>query len=263
MTETESTSSENVESPKTVFNLEEPTQSFDGTGKEEENKEEESGWWLTTRRIAGWFSTLLMVLLLVFAWPLAWGGVFSYTVVAGHSMEPKYHTGDLVMTLKRSEYKVGEIIVYTVTFGGKTGAIVHRVVEKLPDGSYKTKGDNNDFVDPWVAKPDTIRGEVIAMFPQAYRVIGIIRSPIFWIIPIGIMVTYFLWPAPEPKVAEALDENGEDENGEGDGEDKKDEDENVPANEGGEAENVGSDEASLDEIEESGFTPLTLPTESS
>ncbi len=159
-----------------------------------------TGWWLATRRIVGWLSTILMILLLFLAWPLAWGGLFSYTVVAGNSMEPKFHTGDVVMTLERSEYQVGEVIVYTVTFGDKSGAVIHRIVEALPDGGFKTKGDNNDFIDPWVAQPDDIRGEVIGMFAQGYRVISLIRSPLFWIIPIGVMVAYFLWPEPVPEI---------------------------------------------------------------
>ncbi|MGV1037753.1 MAG: signal peptidase I [Candidatus Nanopelagicales bacterium] len=166
-----------------------------------------SGWWLVTRRIVGWVSTILMILLLFLAWPLAWGGLFSYTVVAGSSMEPKFHTGDVVMTMERSEYQIGEIIVYTVTFGDKSGAVIHRIVAKVPDGGFKTQGDNNNFVDPWVAEPDNIRGEVIGLFPQGYRLIGLIRSPLFWIIPIGVLVAYFLWPAPVPE-EDPVDDEG-------------------------------------------------------
>lgn len=170
-----------------------------------------SNWWLTTRRILGWLSTILMLAILFLAWPLAWGGLFSYTVVSGNSMEPTYHTGDVVMTYRTSDYQVGDVIVYTVTLDDKTGAIVHRIIEVLPDGTYKTKGDNNGFADPWVAEPQNIRGEVIAMFPQAYKVIGIIRSPLFWIIPIGVMVAFFLWPAPAPEIPP--DGEGEDADG--------------------------------------------------
>ena len=171
-----------------------------------------SGWWFTIRRIIGWFSTIFMIALLFLAWPLAWGGLFSYTIVSGNSMEPEYHTGDVVMTYRTSEYKVGDIIVYTVTFDDKSGAIIHRITEVLPDGGYKTQGDNNDFVDPWVAEPQNIRGEVIAVFPQAYKAIALIRSPLFWILPIGVMVAYFLWPAPVPEIA-TDDEDGEPEKG--------------------------------------------------
>ncbi len=168
-------------------------------------QDEKAGWWLITRRVIGWISTILMIALLFLAWPLAWGGLFSYTVVSGNSMEPTYQTGDVVMTYRTSDYQVGEIIVYTVTFDDKTGAIIHRIIEVLPDGTYRTKGDNNDFADPWVAEPQNIRGEVIAVFPQAYKVIGLIRSPLFWILPIGVMVAFFLWPAP----AAAIPPDGE------------------------------------------------------
>lgn len=110
--------------------------------------ETKSNWRFTTRRGMRWLSTILMIVILFLAWPLARGGLFSYTGVSGESMEPTYHTGDVAMTIKRSEYQVGDIIVYTVTFEDKVGATVHRVIEALPDGDYRTQSDSNEVVDP-------------------------------------------------------------------------------------------------------------------
>lgn len=157
-------------------------------------------WLVTTSKITGWVLTVVFVCVLVLAWPLAWGGRFSWTVVSGISMEPTFYTGDLTLAYKTNDYEVGDIIVYTVTFDDKTGAIIHRVVEVLPSGGYKTKGDNNDFIDPWVAQPQNIRGEVIQSFSGAAKYVGLLRSPLFWIIPIGLMVTWFFWPSPEEPI---------------------------------------------------------------
>jgi len=162
-------------------------------------------WRVAVIKITGWMLTAVFVGVLVLAWPLAWGGRFSWTVVSGHSMEPMFYTGDVTLAYKTKDYKVGDIIVYTVTFDDKTGAVIHRIKKVLPDGNFQTKGDNNNFIDPWVARPQNIRGEVIESFPGAAKYVGLIRSPLFWIVPLGLMVTWFLWPTP------VLEEPGEDE----------------------------------------------------
>lgn len=156
-----------------------------------------SPWFRTIRKIASWSLTAVFVGVLILAWPPAWGGKFSWTAVSGISMEQTFYNGDLVLSFSNDDYTVGDVIVYTVTFDDTTGAVIHRIVEVLPNGDYKTKGDNNDFIDPWVASPQNVRGEVIVVFPGAAKYVGLIRSPLFWIIPIGVMVAWFFWPAPE------------------------------------------------------------------
>jgi signal peptidase len=76
-----------------------------------------------------------------------------FAVVEGSSMEPLFHTGDLVVLVKSppEEISVGDIVVYRS--GGKF--VIHRVVYKYvgPGGEtcFVTKGDNNvlpDLGDP-------------------------------------------------------------------------------------------------------------------
>ena len=46
-----------------------------------------------------------------FLWPTSLGGCTTLTIVSGHSMEPTYYTGDLVVS-RCGDYQVGDIVVY-------------------------------------------------------------------------------------------------------------------------------------------------------
>ncbi|MCE4611342.1 MAG: signal peptidase I [Desulfurococcales archaeon] len=78
-----------------------------------------------------------------------------FAVVEGTSMEPLFHTGDLVALWKKppQDIEVGDIVV----FRSGSKHVIHRVVYKYvgPNGEYcfVTKGDNNvlpDLGDPRV-----------------------------------------------------------------------------------------------------------------
>ncbi|HEY9562674.1 MAG TPA: signal peptidase I, partial [Nocardioides sp.] len=99
-------------------------------------------------------SYLLLVALLLGWWtylrPPSLGGSTSFVMVAGESMEPTYHTGDLVIVRKRDRYQVGDVVAFkTAAKSDGNLLVIHRVVDVLPDGRLRLQGDNNDFVDPW------------------------------------------------------------------------------------------------------------------
>ena len=76
-------------------------------------------------------------------------GVRSMAIVEGRSMEPLFHTGDVVFLRSKTEdqIKVGDIVVYQMN--GKY--IIHRVVDIYKAGNitcYIVKGDNNPIPDP-------------------------------------------------------------------------------------------------------------------
>ncbi len=106
-------------------------------------------------------------------------GVFPpYRVVISGSMEPTYHTGDVVFIKKMdpSALSVGDIIVFE-SQNGKI-PVVHRVIDIVKVGStryFVTKGDNNPFQDTYYSP---LKG-----VPE-YKVIGkpVLRIPkIGWI----------------------------------------------------------------------------------
>lgn len=97
----------------------------------------------------------------IFLRPEFLGGRASYVIVAGHSMEPTLHTGDLVVTLRQRSYRRGDVIAYRIE-KGQPGAgllIIHRIVGGSAAAGYMTKGDNRRYRDPWRPKPPGIDGK--------------------------------------------------------------------------------------------------------
>ena len=89
---------------------------------------------------------------------------FRQYVVATGSMEPKYNIGDLIVIREttKEEIKIGDVINYISETGIDT--ITHRVVDIIQkDGQtyYKTKGDNNNSVDPELVNYSQVKGILV------------------------------------------------------------------------------------------------------
>ena len=99
---------------------------------------------LPTRTALGLAALAAAVLGWFFLAPPLLGGQTTYVVTRGISMEPKFHTGDLVLLRGRLNYGVGQIVAYHNDDLNRT--VMHRIIGA--DGThYRFKGDNNDFVD--------------------------------------------------------------------------------------------------------------------
>jgi signal peptidase I len=119
------------------------------------------GWLLFAAAALGWF---------VYLRPPVLGGSTAYVFVRGTSMEPKYHTGDLVLVRRKARYAVGDIAAFAVDGpNGRQAVVIHRVIKVEPDGSYIFQGDNRDEPDPWHPTADKIVGTPIALLPAAGR----------------------------------------------------------------------------------------------
>ena len=77
--------------------------------------------------------------------PTQIGGSTSYVITHGISMEPRFHTGDLVLVRPESNYKVGQVAAYHSTL--LHTVVLHRII-RIEHGHYFFKGDNNSFIDP-------------------------------------------------------------------------------------------------------------------
>ena len=76
--------------------------------------------------------------------PAALGGSTTYVVTDGISMQPRFHSGDLVLVRPEGNYRVGQIVAY---HNRQLGTIVlHRIVGRV-GSRYVFKGDNNNFMD--------------------------------------------------------------------------------------------------------------------
>jgi signal peptidase I len=122
----------------------------------------------------GFFLLALSVLYLA-AGPVSIGGPASYVIVDGASMEPTYHSGDLVVAIERNEYKVGDTIVYDAPINHQFN-VIHRIIEPT-DGGWVTQGDNMERPDGWIAPHDEIHGVALFHIPNGGAIVDFLRTP--------------------------------------------------------------------------------------
>ncbi len=112
--------------------------------------------------------------------PVALGGPASYVVVSGVSMEPRLHSGDLVIVQTRAEYRVGDVVAYRIPAGQPSaGAIViHRIIGRDGAAGFVTQGDNKNLQDPWQPTASEIVGRSWLEVPGSGRLLLTARTPI-------------------------------------------------------------------------------------
>jgi signal peptidase I len=108
------------------------------------------------------------------------GSPISYVVVSGHSMEPTFHTGDVVVLQRSARYRKGEVIGYKVPSGGPGAGliVIHRVIGGDAGDGYLVRGDNKQFSDPWRPRPADVIGHEVLMVPKLGIVVRYVRSPL-------------------------------------------------------------------------------------
>jgi len=127
------------------------------------------------RLLAGTGALALFVVAWIFLGPQELGGSASYAIVAGSSMEPQIHGGDLVVARSRAHYAIGDAVVYHNADLNRN--VLHRIVGR--DGSrFLFKGDGNDFVDPTRPKQSDLIGRLWITVPGAGRVVEWLRVPL-------------------------------------------------------------------------------------
>src|SRR3954463_2757453 len=130
-------------------------------------------------------ASLVLLVALVVGWaftlrPQALGGPAGYVLVSGHSMLPRYHTGDMVLVEKHSSYHVGQVVAYRVPKGDPmAGAqVIHRIIGGNPKTGWIVQGDNRTAPDVWRPKDSDIVGAKALRIPNAVLVLQFLRSPV-------------------------------------------------------------------------------------
>ena len=142
---------------------------------------------------------VLVVIWIAFA-PVKIGGQASYVMVNGISMEPNYHTGDLVIVRKEQTYQVGDVVTYRDAELGKD--IIHRIIG-IEQKRFIIKGDNNSWTDPYRPTHNEIVGKQWIYVPKAGRVLQWFRKPINLSLTIvllgGVLMTSMFTKPPHGK----------------------------------------------------------------
>jgi signal peptidase len=139
----------------------------------------------------GWFLVLR---------PTSLGGPAGYVLVSGTSMEPTYHTGDLVITQRQDTYQVGDIVEFRV----KQALIIHRIVGGDAVTGYLVRGDNNRVEDGFRPKADHVVGKAWLRLPGVGRLIVIVRNPLPLAVCTWGFATFYLvrrWGRPRAAVS--------------------------------------------------------------
>ena len=97
---------------------------------------------------------LIIIILVVYLVFRVTNKVMIYKVETG-SMEDKIHVGDYILLLKKSNYRVGDV----VTYQNNGYFITHRII-KIEDDIITTKGDANNLEDDGI-NINQIEGRVI------------------------------------------------------------------------------------------------------
>jgi signal peptidase I len=135
------------------------------------------------RRAAKLLGGALLALLLAAAvfllWPLASGQPSRVIIVSGHSMEPTFHTGDMIIALPADHYERGQVTPYRVPEGdpGEGGLVIHRIHGGNARDGFVMLGDNNPSPDIWTPKPADIVGRQVLLVPKVGLVMAWARQP--------------------------------------------------------------------------------------
>jgi signal peptidase I len=113
--------------------------------------------------------------------PQALGGPAGFALVNGTSMNPRYHTGDIVIVHRQSHYRIGEIVAYIVPKGtaGAGAQVIHRLIGGNEQSGFVVQGDNRTAPDIWHPTRSQIVGAAWVHIPKAGVIIELLHTPLF------------------------------------------------------------------------------------
>jgi signal peptidase I len=132
---------------------------------------------------SGRFPTAIMNIFLVTGLAAIWmafapvqlGGQVSYVVVNGISMEPNYHTGDLVLVRQAAAYQVGDVVTYHDT--RMNANVIHRIID-IEGNRFVLQGDNNSWIDAARPTADEILGKLWIYLPKFGKAMLWVKAPL-------------------------------------------------------------------------------------
>jgi signal peptidase len=164
--------------------------------------------WRAAVSVAFWVGVAALAWVM---WPTSLGGCTTMTIVSGHSMEPTYYTGDLVVA-RCGAPAVGDIVVYQPPeLGG--GRIIHRLVDGDGTSGWQAQGDNNDWIDPFTPTDADVLGIARLHVPHLGMFARVFATPYVWVSLIVIALALLVWPRDDDDAADDDDDDADDESG--------------------------------------------------
>lgn len=117
---------------------------------------------------------------LLFLRPAALGGPVTYVMVAGASMEPTLHSGELAVVRKQDSYRNGDIVAFGVPKGepGEGAIVMHRIVGGSPEEGFVMQGDNKNAPDSWRPTDHDMLGRLWFAIPGGEQFVLTLRQPL-------------------------------------------------------------------------------------
>ncbi len=123
------------------------------------------------------FNTITGFVLLAMIWliftPVQFGGRAVYLIISGTSMEPRFHTGDLVILHQTDTYQKGDIAAYYHPIAA--GIVIHRIVEQQGN-RFILLGDNKPAVDLYQPTLDEMVGKFWLYIPGVGKIISQLQA---------------------------------------------------------------------------------------
>lgn len=116
-------------------------------------------------------------------------GKYTSFVVTGNSMLPTLTTDDFIIVRKENTYNIDDVITYKNEDGGIT---THRIIEKIDESTYKTKGDGNNYIDGYEVSKKAVYGKVIANIKQLNKLMEFIFKYKYYCIAAVILIPIIL-----------------------------------------------------------------------
>jgi signal peptidase I len=129
-------------------------------------------------------SFIAIIFILAFA-PTQVGGVVTYVIVDGNSMEPGFSLGDLVLVRTKPMYGVGDAVVYRNA--EMNSFVFHRIVD-MELGRYILQGDNNSWLDSYLPAQEEIIGKLWFHIPKLGMLVEWARIPLNMSLLVGALV---------------------------------------------------------------------------
>jgi signal peptidase I len=111
--------------------------------------------------------------------PATLEGNVTYVTTHGVSMLPRFHAGDLAVLTRTDTYKVGDVAGYESAL--LHTVVLHRIIA-VNGGSYRFKGDHNNFVDPESPTRAQLIGKLWVRIPKGGVVLSWFGDPLHLVV---------------------------------------------------------------------------------